>query len=40
MRWGTSESGGPMRWATNGMGGAWVLLGGSMRGRTDELEDQ
>ena len=31
MRLGTIESGGPMRWGTNEMGGAWVLIGGPMR---------
>ena len=32
--------GGPMRWGTNGMGGAWVLIGGPMRWGTNEMGDQ
>ena len=31
--------GGPMRWGTNGMGGAWVLIGGPMRWGTSEMGD-
>ena len=29
-----------MRWGTNGMGGAWVLIGGPMRWGTNEMGDQ
>ena len=29
-----------MRWGTNGMGGAWVLIGGPMRWGTSEMGDQ
>ena len=29
-----------MRWGTNGMGGAWVLIGELMGWGTDELGDQ
>ena len=32
--------GGPMRWATNGMGDSWVLIGGPMRWGTNEMGDQ
>ena len=32
--------GGPMRWGTIGMGGAWVLIGVPMRWGTNDMGDQ
>ena len=46
MNWGGQPvrrdqwDGGPMRWGTIGMGGAWVLIGGPMRWGTNGMGDQ